>query len=202
MPSDIIKEIETLVKRVLGNDFGHGYPHVLRVWKWAYKIAECEGLDIDNELLDIAVLLHDIGRAIGEPHAYYSAVLAKGILTDMGYSSDFIEKVVNAILYHSFSYSRKHGIKPLTEEAKILSDADKLDALGIIGFLRVFHFSWQHDRDLKNTIQHFYDKIFKLGDLMHYMYSKEKALELIEVTRNILDKLIKEYEELRIDPNM
>lgn len=202
MSSNITKDLEVLVKKVLGNDFGHGYPHVLRVWKWAYKIVEGEGLNIDEELLDTAVLLHDIGRAIGEPHAYYSAVLAKGILTDKGYSSGFIDKVVNAILYHSFSYSRKHGIKPLTEEAKILSDADKLDALGIIGFLRVFHFSWQHDRDLKYTIQHFYDKIFKLGDLMHYRYSKEKATELINVTRNILNELIKVYEELGIDTTM
>lgn len=199
MSSSIAKELEVLVERILGSDFGHGYPHVLRVWRWAYKIVESEGLGIDKELLDTAVLLHDIGRAVGEPHAYYSAVLAKGILSDKGYSSDFIDKVVNAILYHSFSYSGKHGIKPLTEEAKILSDADKLDALGVIGFLRVFYFSWQHNRDLKHTIQHFYNKILKLSDLMHYEYSRKKAIELQDKTRNILNELIREYEELGIN---
>ena len=190
----IIEDLESLVKEVLGRDFSHGYPHVERVWRIAYDIVEHTGLEVDSCLLDISILLHDIGRVIGEPHAYYSALFARAYLEEQGVDRDFIDKVVNAILYHSYSYARKHDIKPLTEEAKILSDADKLDALGVVGFLRVFHYSWEYGRDLEQTLNHFHEKIFNLHKLMHYEYTRRKAIELTRITRELVERLINEIE--------
>lgn len=176
----------------MGNDFGHGYPHVVRVRRLSWDIVRNIGVEVDSLLLDTSILLHDIGRVIGEPHAYYSALIARALLQEHGLDRDFIEKVVNAILYHSFSYAKKHGVKAMTVEAKILSDADKLDALGMVGFLRVFHYGWVQGRSIEDSIKHFYEKIFKLPNLMHFDYTREKARELVNTTKWALEKLLLE----------
>jgi len=187
-----VEKVKDLVRRVLGNSFSHGYPHIERVHRIAWDIVDHEGLEIDPLVLDLAVYLHDIGRVIGEPHAYYSALFAKAYLIEHGIENNVIDKVVNAILYHSFSYARRHGVKPLCEEAKVLSDADKLDALGIVGFLRVFHYSWENGRGFRETIDHFYEKILRLKDLMHYRYSMERATILTNRVRDLLNMLSEE----------
>ena len=173
---DSIEHVKDLVEKIMGKSFDHGYPHIERVWRIAYEIVEAEKLDIDPCILDASILLHDIGRVISEPHAYYSALIARSILSEQGFQREFIEKVVNAILYHSYSYARNHHVKPLSEEAKVLSDADKLDALGITGFIRVFLFD--KNRSLNEIMQHFNEKILKLPEYMHYRYSRERAEEL------------------------
>lgn len=192
MRKDLVKKTRDLVKRVLGNSFSHGYPHIERVHRIAWDIARHEGLDIDPLVLDLSVYLHDIGRVLGEPHAYYSALFTKSYLLEQGLDNSIVEKIINAILYHSFSYARRHDIKPLCEEAKILSDADKLDALGIIGFLRVFHYSWENSRTMEEIINHFQEKILKLHTLMHYQYSREKSQVLLERTRKALNYFLEE----------
>ena len=192
MEKNLLARLEDLVSKAMGNDFSHGYPHIVRVRSIAWDIVDHIGIDIDGVLLDVSILLHDLGRLIGEPHAYYSALFAKSLLQEHGLDKEFIDKVVNAILYHSYNYSRRYGIKPLTEEAKILSDADKLDALGVVGFLRVFHYSWLNGRSFNETIKHFYEKIFNLYKLMHYPYTRAKAIELTNITKETLNRLLSE----------
>ncbi|ADI31787.1 HD domain-containing protein [Staphylothermus hellenicus] len=194
--STILPILQNLSKQVMGDDFSHGYPHILRVKKWAQRIIEEEKLrgEIDDFVLETSILLHDIGRVVGEPHAYYSAIFAEGILRWYGVDQLAINKIKNTILYHSYSYSRKNNIKPETIEAYILSDADKLDALGIIGFLRVFHYTWQHKRSLKDTLNHFYEKILNLKELMHFKYSRKKAEELTNRILQLLDMLTNELD--------
>jgi len=106
---EIIDDIRILAEKIMGDDFAHGYPHVMRVRRYAWLIVEKEGLDVDELVLELAILLHDTGRKIGEPHAYYSALMAKALLQDR-ISDDRVEKIVNAILYHSYSYARKNRI--------------------------------------------------------------------------------------------
>ncbi len=188
----IIDDIKRLVEKLMGNDFAHGYPHVARVRRYAWLIVDNEGLNIDETVLELAVLLHDIGRRIGEPHAYYSALLARSILAEKGVPANKIEKITNAILYHSFSYARRNNIEPLSDEAKVLSDADKLDALGVVGLVRVFLFGAEHNRGFEDSIKHFREKIFRLKDLMHYQYSRRLARELTMRTRKALEMLLEE----------
>lgn len=194
--STILPILQNLSKQIMGDDFSHGYPHILRVRKWAQRIVEEEelGNKIDGFILEASILLHDIGRVIGEPHAYYSAIFTEGILRWYGVDQLTINKIKNAILYHSYSYSRKNNIKPEIVEAYILSDADKLDALGIIGFLRVFHYSWQNNRSLKDTLNHFYEKILNLKKLMYFEYSRKKAEELTDRILQLLDMLSNELD--------
>jgi len=187
-----LRIIESLVKALLGGDFDHGYPHVERVLKWAERIVSAENLVVDRELLETIILLHDVGRIIGEPHAYYSGLLAEELLKELGIDHAVIGRVVNAIQYHSFSYARNHNIQPGSTEALVLSDADKLDALGVVGFIRVFLYSCRNRRSLEDTLRHFDEKIFKLSGEVKFHYSRLKALELAEKTRGLLNELLAE----------
>ncbi len=190
----VVEEAKSLAKKMLGDDFSHGYPHVERVHRIAWRIVENIGLDIDWFILDTAIYLHDLGRVVGEPHAYYSALIARGFLEQYGVERDRVELIVNAILYHSYSYSLKHCVKPLSIEAKVLSDADKLDALGIIGFLRVFHYSWRTGRSIWDSIRHFQEKIYRLPSLMHFDYTRTLGERLAEKTKHIVEELVRELE--------
>ncbi len=187
-----MKIIELLGKALLGSDFDHGYPHIERVLKWAERIVSTENLPVDRELLKTIVLLHDVGRIIGEPHAYYSGLVAEELLKEFSLDPAVIRRVVNAIQYHSFSYSRNHRIEPGSLEALVLSDADKLDALGIVGFIRVFIYSCRNGRSFEDTLKHFDEKIFKLSGEMKFRYSRLKASELVEKTMRLLNDLLAE----------
>jgi len=116
------------------NDAAHSFEHVLRVWHLAERIGQAEGADM--EVLQAAALLHDVGRGeqsrSGRCHAEVGAELARVIL--VGRPPDRIEAVARAIAEHRF---RGNAI-PSTLEARVLYDADKLDALGAIGVARAY----------------------------------------------------------------
>lgn len=186
--------LEELSRSLLGEGFDHGFPHVERVWNWAVRIASRENLKVNHELLRTIILLHDLGRLIGEPHAYYSGLIAEELLGEIGVTPDFKRRVVNAILFHSFSYRRRAKIEPESTEALVVSDADKLDALGVVGFLRVFLYSCRHGRSFEETLKHFDEKIFRLDDELFFNYSRAQAEELEARTRRLLTELFSELD--------
>lgn len=121
----------------------HGPDHAERVHRTVLYIGRMMGADL--EVLSAAALLHDIGRRyeMAEQgricHAEKGAELAGGILADMNFSPEKIGKIVHCIETH-----RYRGDKiPVTLEAKILFDADKLDSIGAIGIGRAFLFAGQ-----------------------------------------------------------
>lgn len=146
----------------------HDEDHVKRVTKLALFIAEREGGDL--EIVKKAAELHDIARDY-ENHAIVGAKMAERILRAEGYDDDFIKRVCHCIEAHSFS----SGIKPETIEAKILSDADKLDAIGAIGIARAFMFAGERKRSLNDALKHFEEKLLKLKNLMHTETAKKIA---------------------------
>jgi len=130
-------------KELTEADAVHDINHVMRVYHWAIEIAKSEK-NIDLDVLIPALLLHDIGHPTEQRdkskktwHVKVSAKMAQKILKKFGYSQEKINKINHCILTHSY---RKigPGMKPKTKEAKILSDADKLDALGAVGVARSY----------------------------------------------------------------
>lgn len=186
----LLQRVVDIARVLYTSNFDHGLPHIERVYKWMLKIISAENLNVDLELAKLAAYLHDIGRLVGEPHAYYSAIIAEELLKEVGCSSKVSEEIVTAILSHSFSYAKASPSK--SKLAMLLSDADKLDALGIVGFLRVFIFGERNSRSFEESVKHFYDKILKLKDLVHYEYSKAEAEKLTERTRMLLEYLFEE----------
>lgn len=185
----IVEFIENLVKELLPRDLVHGLDHVMRVRDLALELGKAVPEIVDREVLELAALLHDIGRvAEDRDHVKRSAEIARILLELAGYPLDKVEKVVEVIKSHSFS----EGIEPKSVEAKILSDADKLDALGAIGVARVFAFSGCRGRSLMESIKHFYEKILQLPNLMYTDVAKVIAKKRIEIVLNFIDELEKE----------
>jgi uncharacterized protein len=110
---------------------GHDFDHVLRVLRLARQIALAEGAD--PKVVCTAALLHDVGESEGrKDHHLRGAVMACEIL--QGEPPEFIEAVAHAIEAHRF----RAEPAPRTLEAQVVSDADKLDAIGAIGVARAF----------------------------------------------------------------
>ncbi|MCC6040596.1 MAG: HD domain-containing protein [Desulfurococcaceae archaeon] len=181
------------ITRVLyDKSFDHGLQHVNRVLRWAKRITNHENLKVNKDVLIITVFLHDLGRLVGEPHAYYSKVIAEYMLEELNCPSSLKQEVIDAISAHSFSYAVARGISPKSDLGRVLSDADKLDALGVVGFLRVFLYGEREQRDLEYSIRHFHEKIFNLKHLLYYEYSKRVAEKLTDRTMKLLEILMRE----------
>ena len=119
-----------------GADAVHDFDHVLRVLTTAERLAREEGADL--EIVRTAALLHDVARGHGDrlvaDHAQAGAEIARNLL--QGRPADRVEAVAHAIAAHRF----RTGPAPQTLEARVLHDADKLDAIGAIGVARAFAF--------------------------------------------------------------
>lgn len=127
-------------------DSAHDFEHILRVTRMAEYLAQREGADA--EIVRAAALLHDIARhdedtaiqtgqssgGTHPDHADVSARDAKSFLMQNGADEPFGERVAEAIRSHRF----RGTAQPLSLEAKILFDADKLDSIGAIGVARAY----------------------------------------------------------------
>lgn len=114
----------------------HGFDHILRVYRLAERLALAEGADL--EIVRAAALLHDAeGPLTGEAragHQHASAEFARQVLAAEGWPAGRIAAVAHCIRAHRFRDQRE---PPQTIEAQVLFDADKLDAIGAIGAVRV-----------------------------------------------------------------
>jgi uncharacterized protein len=119
-------------------DGSHDLSHLKRVWHNAQLLAEEESANL--HLLAAAVLLHDCvhvekGSPFRDQASRLSAERAGEVLRKLGWATRDIEIVTGAVLSHSYSA----GLVPTTAEAKILQDADRLDAIGLVGVARCFY---------------------------------------------------------------
>ncbi|MFA6373873.1 MAG: HD domain-containing protein, partial [Methanothrix sp.] len=188
-------------------DPAHDFSHILRVYKNARIIGQEEGADM--QVLLLAALLHDAGSEKkhtskqGEPEGRgHKAVEA--FLESIGLERKAREEVLYAVDVHRFS----KGIVPVTLEARILQDADRLDALGAIGIARVFLTGGTLGRELyhpddpfcrarepddtKWNLDHFYKKLLKLESGMHTKSAKRLAARRTAVLRRYLLNLEEE----------
>jgi uncharacterized protein len=138
-------ELTTLAERLLaelgpmGNDGSHDRSHLRRVWRNAIAIASQEhGCDL--EILAAAVILHDcVAVEKNSPDrsraSRLAAARAREIVMELGWNAAQAERMGHAIEAHSFSA----GITPQSIEARILQDADRLDAIGAVGIASCFY---------------------------------------------------------------
>ena len=163
----------------------HGFEHTKRVYELCKGIGE--GSDADMSILLPAALLHDIAR--GEPnHAIAGSKKAYEILIELNYDAVKAEVICAAISTHSFSGEKK----PQSLEGKILSDADKLDAMGAVGIYRAAMYSGELLRSQEDFIAHFYDKLLSLRDLMFTDTARALAEERHQYMVEYLEELDKE----------
>jgi uncharacterized protein len=122
----------------------HRFDHLERVMRNALAIAATVE-EVDLEILELAVLLHDVDQPSGRKseHVELSLHAAEEILRQGGCPEDRSKQVLKVIAEHSTEHVRT--IQPSTNEARILFDADKLDGLGAVGIARVFALFGQMD---------------------------------------------------------
>jgi uncharacterized protein len=135
-------EIKAFAKKCLSNARGsHGWEHTERVYRLCLHIGQVEMADL--EVLAIAAYLHDVGRLYQDEtkgrvcHAEKGAEMAATLLEGSDIPSEKKTSILHCIRSHRF----RGNHKPQTLEAKILFDADKLDAIGAIGIARAFLFA-------------------------------------------------------------
>lgn len=203
---------ETLAAQLIphateGDDGSHDIAHILRVFKNAMRIHATEGGD--GEVLAAAVLLHDSvsvekNSPLRNQASRLAAEKAGGVLVGLGWSDEKIAAVAHAITTHSFSAN----IAPETLEAKILQDADRLDAIGMVGAARCFYIAGRmgsglydpadplaKDRPLDDkafAIDHFPIKLFKLADGFQTATGRALATERHERLKTVLDLFLDE----------
>jgi uncharacterized protein len=192
---------------VCSTDGSHDVSHLMRVWKNATIISDNEGGD--SEILAAAVLLHDcVAVEKNSPDrplaSRFSAAKAREILEDIGWDENRRDKVAHAIEAHSFS----GGIEPVTLEARIVQDADRLDAIGMIGAARCFYVAGRlnthlydagdpsaEERPLNDSrfaLDHFMTKLFKLCDGFKTATGRKLASERHERLKRFYDDLLEE----------
>lgn len=120
----------------------HDYYHAKRVKNYAQKIAK--SIRCDNEVLLAATWLHDSGFKGHEDdvanHRVYGMKLAEEFLPEVDFPEEKIKNVLEVIRLHdNYSWSKNHEDTDIVE-AKIIQDADRIDAIGAIGIARLAYF--------------------------------------------------------------
>ncbi len=153
------------VRTVLQGSGAHGFDHTERVVRLCETIGAREGANM--RILIPAALFHDIARPLeeetGVPHEEEGGRMAEAFLRSVHYPEDCITGIVHAIRAHRYS----SGLDPETLEARVLSDADNLDAMGAVGIARTFMQSGGQGRGIADATGHFHEKLLNLRDLMY-----------------------------------
>ncbi|MCH5720130.1 HD domain-containing protein [Niabella hibiscisoli] len=191
----ILEAVRAFVCREFsGEGTGHDFFHLERVVKTAVRIANREHADLF--LTELAAWLHDVGDHKLNNGVDKSAEQITAILKELNVPVDIISNVITIVSQVSFS----KGKTAESIEAKIVQDADRLDAIGAIGLARVFAFGGSKQREIYNpkhpdqtTIQHFYDKLLKLKDLMHTETARQIALERHVYLESFLKRFYDEW---------
>jgi uncharacterized protein len=141
---------ETAESFFLGARRSHDWEHTLRVARLCQRMGPEEGADM--EVLMTAAYLHDIGRRTEDEqggrvcHAREGARMAADLLSGLDLSEEQKGNVVHCIRTHRF---RDQAV-PETVEARVLFDADKLDAIGAVGIARAYMFAGEVGARLHN----------------------------------------------------
>ena len=188
-------------------DSAHDLSHTERVVANAKMLLQKE--NADAQIVTAAAWLHDCvvlpkNHPDRKQASYLASEKAGDFLKSIGLEEKRRLQVQHAIHAHSFSA----GVKPETIEAKIVQDADRLDALGAIGIARCFLVGGELKRELYHpedpfclnrppddsswTIDHFYTKLFELPTMMHMDSAKKEAKKRVAFMKTYLDTLSKE----------
>lgn len=211
MNRTIIENTISYIKDLFRNEYsGHDYFHTMRVYRTALKIAEIE--KADSFIVSLAALLHDADDYKLSPDTYETKENARTFLKSQNIDEQVISQIIDII--DSVSFKGKDSVIPSTIEGKCVQDADRLDALGAMGIARTFAYSGSHQRILHDpdipplmnmdektyrnhtstAINHFYEKLFLIKDLLNTNTAKEIAEHRECFMKDFLDEFYSEWD--------
>ena len=175
-------------------DPAHDIGHINRVWKTCQRLSKNE--DGDLEVLHPAAIFHDlVALPKSDPHRATASSRAAEQTVAFLASTDFPKAKIPAVAHAIQAYSFSANVPCETREAKILQDADRLDALGAIGIARCFAVSGDLGRALfhptdpmaqnrpldeeTHALDHFQTKLFKIAETLHTQTAKDIAKERV-----------------------
>lgn len=214
MNKTIINDALEFVKAVFKDDYsGHDYFHSLRVYKMAVKIAEQENADLTT--VQLAALLHDVDDVKLSPETHANKDRAINFLRKHSVSEAMIQTICKII--DEVSFKGSDSAVPETIEGKCVQDADRLDAMGAVGIARAFAYGGNHNRiiydpeikptvnmnaseyqsHISTTINHFYEKLFQLKDLMNTGTAKKLAEQREDYMKIYIAEFLDEWDGIR-----
>lgn len=203
----VIEKTKSFVKdKLYGEGSGHDWFHIERVYNLAKYISQKERAD--SFIVEMTALLHDIDDWKFSNINDTNTTVTENFLKSVNIDDDSLKKIIKIIQTMSF----KGGVVDSTQdtiEGKVVQDADRLDAIGAIGIARTFAYGGSKNRlmydpsikpmdfksleQVKNaenhTINHFYEKLLKLKDLMNTNTAKEIA----EKRHKFMEEFLKEF---------
>jgi uncharacterized protein len=208
----IIQTTEYIKTRLMGEGSGHDWWHVYRVWKNAIYIGKQESVDLF--VVELAALLHDVADwKFHDGNVEIGPQVAKEWLESLGVTEEIVSHVCQIIKDISFKGA---GVVTAmkTTEGMVVQDADRLDALGAIGIARTFAYGGSKSREMYNpdmkpemhasfeqyknsqgtSINHFYEKLLLLKELMNTATAKQIAVKRHAVMEDYLQQFFNEWE--------
>ncbi len=207
----MIEKTKDFVKEKLyGEGSGHDWFHIERVYNLSKFIAEKENADLF--IVEMTSLLHDIDDWKFSNDTDTNTTTTENFLASISVPKNDINKIISIIKTMSF----KGGVVDSTQnsiEGKVVQDSDRLDAIGAIGIARTFAYGGSKGRQIydpsinpieftsleqvknaeNHTVNHFYEKLLKLKDLMNTNTAKEIAEKRHKFMENFLEEFYFEW---------
>lgn len=203
MKQDIlIQTKEWVTERFSKDTSGHDIYHIRRVYHLASKIAQ-QIPEANSWIVKMGALLHDAAD-----HKLTDSSLAlkeiSEFLSNVNVSPKDRDQLLTLI--PQISYSANKPVSELSLEAKIIQDADRLDALGAMGIARAFAYGGHAKQAMMaeadfskqrgghgTSVSHFYDKLLRLPDTLHTKMAKKIADKRVMSMQNFLTQLENEW---------
>ncbi|MFZ4411838.1 MAG: HD domain-containing protein [Bacteroidales bacterium] len=210
---EIVHQTADYIKtKMLGEGSGHDWWHIYRVWKNALHIGQYEKADLF--VVELAALLHDIADwKFHDGNDDIGPQMARSWLEKLAVEETEIAHVCQIIKGVSFKGA---GVSTnmKTIEGKVVQDADRLDAIGAVGIARTFAYGGSKSREIYNpdikpivhasfeeyknsispTLNHFYEKLLLLKDLMNTSTAKNMAEHRHQIMEDFLAEFYLEWE--------
>ena len=209
----LVQNATKYIKEAFQNDFsGHDFFHSMRVYRTAMKIAQAEHADL--EVVALAALLHDVDDRKLSPATAEKKENAARFMRSQNVPEAKILQVCQII--DEVSFKGTDSVRPSTPEGKCVQDADRLDALGAIGIARTFAYGGSHTRAIydpelpprtamnqaqyysskSTSLNHFYEKLFLLEDMMNTETGKAIARKRTQYMQEFVDEFLHEWDGL------
>ena len=207
----ISNTIEFVKKELQNAEGGHDWFHIERVYKNALLIGKTE--NVDMTVVSLSALLHDIADSkFHDGDESVGPRVARNWLESQGTDPITIKHVIDII--NNISYKGGKNKRTIsTPELDVVQDADRLDAIGAIGIARTFNYGGfknhkiydpsvpvnmnmskeEYKKSSAPTLNHFYEKLLLLKDLMNTESGKKIAQQRHEYMEGFLDQFYREW---------
>ena len=169
-------------------DGSHDFNHIKRVLGLAHVLRQQEPEAYDKGIVTLAALLHDVGDRKYLKPGQVGETMVRDVLLQLGAEQQLaerIQEIVNCVSYSS--ETKPDGLQKIYDciekygrEIEVVQDADRLDAIGAVGVGRCFAFGGSKGRGLQDSIDHFSDKLERLGGMMKTELGSQMAKERTE----------------------